>query len=211
LTRVARGGADRLNVLASTFGRAFVNEPMMLWPMGLVGDVATSLTRCFRYFLEEALGLGVVWEVADGNGAAVWVSPARARAWEAADPWSQARIGALTDDGGRRYDAFWEWVDSRTPDEPLWLLDSIAVAPARQGRGLGSVLIATGCRQAAAAGVPAAHLVHAPGSARRPIADARLTTDHAVVNPQGSRAAADYLTKSGRPDGCPHIYPGART
>jgi GNAT superfamily N-acetyltransferase len=187
LTRVARGGADRLNVLASTFGRAFVNEPMMLWPMGLVGDVATSLTRCFRYFLEEALGLGVVWEVADGNGAAV------------------------CDDGGRRYDAFWEWVDSRTPDEPLWLLDSIAVAPARQGRGLGSVLIATGCRQAAAAGVPAAHLVHAPGSARRPIADARLTTDHAVVNPQGSRAAADYLTKSGRPDGCPHIYPGART
>jgi hypothetical protein len=26
---------DRLDVLASTFGRAFVNEPMMLWPMGL--------------------------------------------------------------------------------------------------------------------------------------------------------------------------------
>jgi GNAT superfamily N-acetyltransferase len=155
LTRVARAGADRLNVLASTFGRAFVNEPMMLWPMGLVGDVATSLTRCFRYFLEEALGLGVVWEVADGDGAAVWVSPAQAHAWEAADPWSQARIGALTDDGGRRYDAFWEWVDSRTPDEPLWLLDSIAVAPARQGQGLGSALIATGCRQAAAAGVPA--------------------------------------------------------
>jgi GNAT superfamily N-acetyltransferase len=85
----------------------------------------------------------------------VWVSPAQAHAWEAADPWSQARIGALTDDGGRRYDAFWEWVDSRTPEEPLWLLDSIAVAPARQGQGLGSVLIATGCRQAAAAGVPA--------------------------------------------------------
>jgi GNAT superfamily N-acetyltransferase len=155
LNGVARAGADRLDVLASTFGRAFVNEPMMLWPMGLAGDVATSLTRCFRYFLEEALGLGVVWEVADGNGAAVWVSPAQAHAWEAADPWSQTRIGALTDDGGRRYDAFWEWVDSRTPDEPLWLLDSIAVAPARQGQGLGSVLIATGCRQAAAAGVPA--------------------------------------------------------
>ena len=147
--------ADRLDVLASTFGRAFVNEPMMLWPMGLVGDVADSLTRCFRYFLEEALGLGVVWEVADGNGAAVWVSPAHAQAWEAADPWSQARIGALTDDGGRRYDTFWEWVDSRTPDEPLWLLDSIAVAPSRQGQGLGSALVATGCCQAAAAGMPA--------------------------------------------------------
>ena len=127
----------------------------MVWPMGLVGDVGDPLTRCFRYFLEEALGLGVVWEVGDGDGAAVWVSPAQAHAWEAADPWNQARIGVLTDDGGRRYDAFWDWVESRTPDEPLWLLDSIAVAPARQGQGLGSALIATGCSQAAAAGMPA--------------------------------------------------------
>jgi GNAT superfamily N-acetyltransferase len=152
---VARAEPERLDVLASTFGRAFVNEPMMLWPMGLTGDVADPLTRCFRYFLEVALGLGVVWEVADGKGAAVWVSPEQARAWEAADPWNQARIGALTDDGGRRYDDFWAWVESRTPDEPIWLLDSIAVAPASQGRGLGSALIAAGLTQAAAAGVPA--------------------------------------------------------
>jgi predicted N-acetyltransferase YhbS len=37
----------------------------------------------------------------------------------------------------------------------LWLLDSIAVEPASQGRGLGSALIAAGLTQAAAAGVPA--------------------------------------------------------
>ena len=155
MSAVALAGPERLDVLASTFGRAFVNEPMMLWPMGLHGDVTDPLTRCFRYFLEEAMGLGVVWEAADGRGAAVWVSPAQAHAWEAADPWSQARIGALADDGGRRYDGFWEWVDSRTPDEPLWLLDSIAVEPACQRSGLGSALIAAGLTQAAAAGVPA--------------------------------------------------------
>jgi GNAT superfamily N-acetyltransferase len=155
MSAVTRAGPERLDVLASTFGRAFVSEPMMLWPMGLAGDVADPLTRCFRYCLELALGLGVVWEAADGNGAALWVSPAQADAWEAASPWEQARIGALTDDGGRRYDAFWEWVDSQTPAEPLWLLDSIAVAPGWQGRGLGSALIASGLSQAAAAGVPA--------------------------------------------------------
>jgi GNAT superfamily N-acetyltransferase len=152
---VARAGPERLDVLASTFGRAFVNEPMMLWPMGLAGDVADPLTCCFRYFLEAALGLGVVWEVADGRGAAVWVAPAQADAWEATNPWDQARIGALTDDGGRRYEGFWAWVDSRTPQEPLWLLDSIAVSPACQGRGLGSALIAAGLTRAAAAGLPA--------------------------------------------------------
>jgi GNAT superfamily N-acetyltransferase len=152
---VTRAGPERLDVLASTFGRAFVNEPMMLWPMGLRGEVVDRLTRCFRYFLEEALELGVVWEVADGEGAAVWVSPEQGHAWKAADPWNQASIGALTDDGGRRYDDFWAWVDSRTPDEPLWLLDSIAVSPPCQGRGLGSALIAAGLTRAAAAGLPA--------------------------------------------------------
>ena len=92
MSAVATAGPERLDVLAATFGRAFVNEPMMLWPMGLTDDVADALTRCFRYFLEEALPLGVAWEMADGKGAAVWVSPPRAHAWEAADPWSQARI-----------------------------------------------------------------------------------------------------------------------
>jgi GNAT superfamily N-acetyltransferase len=152
---VARAEPERIDVLASTFGQAFVNEPMMLWPMGLGGDIADALTRCFRCFLEEALRLGVVWDVADGKGAAVWVSPAHSPAWEAADPWNQARIGALTDDGGQRYDDFWAWVESRTPEEPLWLLDSIAVDPSSQGRGLGSALIAAGLTQAAAAGMPA--------------------------------------------------------
>ena len=84
MTGVVRAGPARLDALASTFGRAFVNEPMMLWPMGLVGQVADRLTSCFRYFLEAALGLGVVWEVADGDGSAVWVAPAQAHAWEAA-------------------------------------------------------------------------------------------------------------------------------
>lgn len=155
MSGVVPAGPERLEVLASTFGQAFVNEPMMLWPMGLAGDVAGSLTRCFGYFLEQALGLGVVWEVDGGTGAAVWVSPAQANAWETTNPWDQARIGALTDDGGGRYDRFWAWVESRTPAGPLWLLDSIAVAPGLQGRGFGSALIAAGLTQAAAAGVPA--------------------------------------------------------
>ncbi len=30
----------------------------------------------------------------------------------------QARISALADDGGRRYDAFWDWVDSLSPVGP---------------------------------------------------------------------------------------------
>jgi GNAT superfamily N-acetyltransferase len=153
-TEVARAAADRLAALAPVFGRAFADEPMMRWPMGEHGDVVDRFTRCFGYFLERVLGLGLVSEAGDAKGAAVWVPPERSAAWQE-HPWNQPRISALTDDGGRRYDAFWAWVDSHSPDEPLWQLDSIAVDPAVQGRGFGAALIAAGLARARADGVGA--------------------------------------------------------
>ena len=41
-----------------------------------------------------------------------------------------------------------DWVKSRTPDEPLWQLDSIAVDPAAQGQGFGAALIGLGLARA---------------------------------------------------------------
>ncbi len=136
------------------FGRAFVDEPMMRWPMGSSGDVDERFTRCFAYFLEAALPLGWVWEVGRGDGAAVWIPPAQSNAWED-HPWNQTRILALADDGGRRYDAFWEWVAARDPTEPSWQLDSIAVRPELQGRGIGKSLIEAGLARARADGAGA--------------------------------------------------------
>ncbi len=149
--KVARAAPDRLAALAPVFGRAFVDEPMMRWPMGAHGDIVDRFTRCFGYFLEEVLGLGIVWEAGEAKGAAVWIPPDQSEAWQE-HPWNQPRISALTDDGGRRYDAFWDWVDSRKPDQPLWQLDSIAVEPAAQGRGFGTALIAAGLAHARADG-----------------------------------------------------------
>lgn len=122
--------------------------------MGEHGDLEDRFTRCFAFFLEEALELGVVWEAGIAKGAAVWVPPDR---FSASDPhpWHQPRIDALTDDKGCRYHAFWDWVDARTPKEPLWQLDSIAVEPAAQGRGFGAALIAVGVARARADGMGA--------------------------------------------------------
>jgi hypothetical protein len=50
----------RVSGLASVFGRAFLHEPMMCWPIGSGGDVAERFTQCCAYFLEMALPLGVV-------------------------------------------------------------------------------------------------------------------------------------------------------
>jgi GNAT superfamily N-acetyltransferase len=151
---VVEAGPERLGALSSVFGRAFVNEPMMLWPMGEQEDIADRLTLCFSYFLERALGLGLVLEASVANGAAVWIPPRRFDSWES-HPWNQSRIGALSDDGGRRYDAFWRWIDTRASDGPLWQLDSIAVRPDVQGRGYGATLISTGLERARSDGVGA--------------------------------------------------------
>ena len=141
-------------MLAPVFGGAFVDEPMMRWPMGESGDIADRFGRAFGYFLEDALELGLVWEAGDANGAAVWIPPDTFETWER-NPWNQSRIRALTDDGGRRYDAFWDWVESHSPTEPMWLLDSIAVEPAAQGRGIGRALVTVGLARARADGLGA--------------------------------------------------------
>ena len=59
-----------------------------------------------------------------------------------ANPW-------LADDSGRRYDAFWDWVAMHDPPRPSWQLDSIAVQPELQGRGIGKALIESRCCEGA--------------------------------------------------------------
>ena len=68
---------------------------------------------------------------------------------------TETRMHELTEDGGRRYDAFWAWVDSRAPDEPLWFLDSVGVVSHARGRGIGGALIRYALERARADGVDA--------------------------------------------------------
>jgi len=150
---ITRAGPDRLGILAPLFGHAFVDDPMMGWTLGEPPRSPDRYIPCFAAFLERALPHGVVWEgTAHGDagtavGAAVWIPPGRFEKW-ADHPWNQPRILELTDDGGRRYDRFWQWVDEHSPTEPAWLLDSVAVEPAVQGRGFGSALITAGLDRA---------------------------------------------------------------
>ncbi len=122
--------------------------------MGEMRDRVEGFTRCFGYFFEVALELGLVLEAETANGAAVWIPPRRFESW-AEHPWNQPRIRALADGGGHRDSTFWGWVESRSPSGPLWQLDSIAVDPALQGRGLGGALILEGQARARAEGMGA--------------------------------------------------------
>ncbi len=121
----------------------------MRWPLGPGDDLEERMVGAFEVFLESLMGLGVVWEARPG-GAAVWIPPDRAEAWDEAQ--RDTGVYALTDDGGRRWATFWQWIGSKIPDERLWHLDSIGVAPEMQGRGVGAALVDFGLAMARADG-----------------------------------------------------------
>jgi GNAT superfamily N-acetyltransferase len=135
---ITQAAPDRLSVLASVFGRAFVTEPMMRWSLGDLNCIEKRLIECFEYFLPPLLERGMVWEAGEATGAAVLIPPDKTDVWDEAQLRSGMR--AVAEDENR-YDAFWQWVESKIPAQPLWHLDSVGVEPAMQGRGIGSALI----------------------------------------------------------------------
>jgi GNAT superfamily N-acetyltransferase len=127
---------------------------MMRWSLGAHGDVEERFVRCFEYFLEGVIPAGTVWEAGRALGATAWIAPGEMDVWRDAQM-TETRMRQLTEDGGLRYDAFWAWVDSRAPEEPLWFLDSVGVAGQARGRGIGGALIRFGLERARADDVDA--------------------------------------------------------
>jgi GNAT superfamily N-acetyltransferase len=146
---------DRLPVLCSLLGRAFVVEPMMRWSLGTHGDVAARFVRQFELFNQPLAARGMVWEAGDALGAAVWIPAGAGNAYADALDASRGQVHELTADGGRRYDEFWGWIEAKIPDEPLWHLDAVGVDPPARGSGVGAALIEHGLSLARADGAPA--------------------------------------------------------
>jgi ribosomal protein S18 acetylase RimI-like enzyme len=143
---IAQATPDRLPVLASVLGRAFAVEPMMRWALCECDDVEERLIRAFELFMEDPIRMGMVWEA----GALIWIPAGQ---MDAVDDGNLAMRSVYErEDGARRFDRFWDWVGTKHPEEPLALLDSVAVEPATQGRGIGSALIRSGLDRARAAG-----------------------------------------------------------
>jgi GNAT superfamily N-acetyltransferase len=155
---IVRAAPDRLGPLSELLGRAFVDEPMLRWPLGTHGDLAARFIRAFELQYETLVERGMLWEARDARvarGAALWIPAAAGEAYDASLEASRERIHALTDDGGRRWDRFWEWVEANLPAEPVWHLDAVAVAPPYRGTGIGAALIRFGLERARRERAPA--------------------------------------------------------
>ena len=145
---IARATAERLPILADVVGRAFLDDPMIRWPMRTAPDMLPLVIRFFSAIYGPLMDRGNLWEAGDSEGFAHWVPPGSASdALETQDELTEG-LKSLADDGGARYDTLWSWIDERVPED-VWYLDMIAVDPARQGRGIGSALMRVGLERAA--------------------------------------------------------------
>lgn len=152
--RIARTTNDRLSVMAAVLGRAFVHDPMILWPMAEAPDMEPRVTRHFATIYRDFMERGTMWEAGDGAGFAHWVPPGGAGEALETTEMLMAALRELTDDGGARYEVLWDWVEARVPADVMYL-DAIGVDPSRQGRGVGTALMRVGLERGLQLGVDA--------------------------------------------------------
>ena len=159
----------------------------MRWSLGDHGDVEDRFIRHFAVYLEGLITRGHVWETGPGNGAAVWIPPDGVEAYHAQlrDP----RMTDMTDDGGQRFDVFWDWVASESPHERVWHLDAVAVPAELRGRGIARALIE-----------------HGVALARDDGAATALETGNPANVPLYEKLGFDVVAERSAPDGGPLVW-----
>jgi len=185
---IVRAGPDRVPELAALLGQAFADDAILTWPFPALTDVV-AVTRAFEIIDDEFSRAEMLWEVPRARGVAMWVPPDGMERYLAAEEATREPMIALTDDGGVRYQAFWDWIEASLPEEPQWFLDHVAVAESERGKGVGSALVRFGLEKASRDGVPATLETSRPGNV-------------AIYEHLGFRT---YL-ETDAPDGGPHMW-----
>jgi ribosomal protein S18 acetylase RimI-like enzyme len=153
MTEIRRATRADLPAVAGLFGRAFIDDAMLRWPFPPEATVE-DLTELFAILLDVYWPLDAISVIGD-RAAAVWLPPAEAARFVEIEGPTRDLIRPLTDDGGARYDVFWDWLGEHLPDEPSWFLDILAVDAEARCRGLGGRLIEHGLARAHGEGLPA--------------------------------------------------------
>lgn len=151
---IRRAAPDRIDALATTYAGAFLDDPIVRWPLPDGPDVRDRIRQVFASIYLGIAADGMIWEAGDADGFAVWIPAGASEDMFESDASAQASLEPLTDDRGGRYRVLWDWIEARVPDD-VWYLDAIGVDPARQGRGVGGALIRHGLEAARGAGVDA--------------------------------------------------------
>ncbi len=181
---IVAAGPERVPALAELLGRSFADDPIVRWPFPTEGSQQERCRELFLVMNERFAETGWLWEAGDAAGVALWIPPGGEQRYREIEMQTRDAIDAMTDDGGVRYRAFWDWIEGHLPPEPHWFLDHLAVVPERRGEGLGKALVGFGLALARRDGVPAfletaraRNVGYYEGLAFRVVADERAPGD----------------------------------
>jgi ribosomal protein S18 acetylase RimI-like enzyme len=131
---------------------AFAADPMARWALPDPNLYLRIWPLVVRAFGGRAFQSGSADRVEDGGGAALWLPPD-------VEPDGERLVGLMQEHSPapRQPDlmAIFEQMEKYHPKEPHWYLPLIGVDPARQGAGLGSLLMRHAVARSDREGVPA--------------------------------------------------------
>lgn len=133
---------DDVRALSLVLARAFRSDPVHRWILPGELDWALASDAFFAMVLREALRDAGVYTDADLAGAAVWFTPCPTPAPLAVRLWNIARWFALVGRRASRVGSQLARLERTRPPEPHWYLAVLGTDPHRQGRGVGSALLA---------------------------------------------------------------------
>ncbi|MEU3179200.1 GNAT family N-acetyltransferase [Streptomyces albidoflavus] len=133
--------------------RAFADYPFTRHVIAAEGHA--ERVRRFQEICLTRIGMvyGRVWVADEGRAVAVWATPDEdpSPAFAEVGP----VLGELIGDRQAAYESAERAVAPYRPQEPAWFLNTVAVAPEAQGKGLGGAVLVPGIEEAERAGYPA--------------------------------------------------------
>jgi GNAT superfamily N-acetyltransferase len=153
---IRRADTGDARVLAEALARAFDDDPLMTFIVPDDRIRRRRLPRLFRASLQrQYLPLGEVYTTGDVAGGSMWSPPGRWRPPPAVVV--RSLPGLILALGSRLPRALWavSAVERVHPVEPHWYLAVLGTDPPRQGRGIGSALLAPVLDRCDHDGVPA--------------------------------------------------------
>ena len=113
---------SEIPVLAGVLARAFAADPMTRWPLAPADDLPARMRAMFEIVDAPFAAEGWVHVAAEGLGVMSLLPPGTDGREREIGVAIAPAIGALTPDGGARYERFWAWIDATIPPAPHWLL-----------------------------------------------------------------------------------------